>query len=255
MHTLRARPLTWLFFAATACLDAIALATDNESPFANALALGQLFIAAGWLVLGRSHRLARAAVFVAAIGLITFPDFIIPRVRGGFYADLVWPHVLGMLIAMGVATVATTFWWSVMPRLTSRENSLKFRRSDWQFPVVELFGWTIIVAVASVGLRLANFSQMDDPINVSLSLALVFLAGAVMALPLIDYGQGEWSPSAWAKVSAAGLIGGTALLLAAKLPGDARTVAAGALAYAACWSVVMRLDRRAETTDSIAKED
>ena len=245
MHFFRTRPLTWLFFAATSCLDAIALATDNESDFANSLALGQLFIASGWLVLGRSHRLIRAAVFVSTVGFLTAPDFVIPRLRGGFYADLVWPHILGMLIAMGLATAAATLLWLVIARLTSHTPAA-IPLADWQFPVAELFGWMIIVAVASVGVRLANFSLIDDPKEAALGLALTTLAGAGMALSLGDYNEGGRSHTALAKNLAAGLIGVNVLVLASSLPRDARAVAAGALGYTACWVIVMRLDRRSE---------
>jgi hypothetical protein len=183
MPSFRERPLTWLFFIATLCLDAVALSTDNESTFANALAIGQLFVVSGWLVLGCGHRLARAAAFVAAIGVLTAPDYIIPRLHTSFYVDLVWPAVLALLIAMGVATVVNTAIWLGLARLTSRGLE-KFRRGDWQFPLAELFGWTIIVAVASVGLRLADFSYMDNPKDISTGFGLTYLAGAMMAFIL-----------------------------------------------------------------------
>jgi hypothetical protein len=243
MPSFRQRPLTWLFLIATASLDAAALATDNESGFANALALGQLFIASGWLVVGRSHRLIRAAVFVSAIGLLTAPDYVIPRLRGRFYIDLVWPHLLGMLIAMGLAAAAAAWWWLAMARLTSR-GLKEFRRADWQFPLAELFGWMIVVAAASAGVRLADFSLIDSPQEIGLGLAMTALAGAIMALLLGDYQEVRRSRALVAKIEAACLIVGLIVLLAAALPPDARAVSAGALGYTACCAIVVNIDRR-----------
>ena len=244
MPAFRQQPLTWLFFIATACLDAIALATNNESVFADSLVLGQLFIASGWLVLGRSHRLVRAAIFVTAIGMLTTPDYVIARLRSRHYVDLLWPHVLAVLMLLGLATVMATLWWLAMARLTSRGFSA-FRRADWQFPVAEIFGWMIIVAVASLAVQRADFSLINGPRDVALGLATTTLAGAIMALTLGNYNEGRRVRGRMAAVLAAGIVTLNVVVLAMALPGDVQAVIVGSLVYAACWSIVLRLDRRA----------
>ena len=253
MPSFRERPLTWLFLIATLCLDAVALSTDNESTFANALAIGQLFVVSGWLVLGRGHRLARAAAFIGAIGVLTAPDYVIPRLHTSFYVDLVWPAILALLIAMGVATVVNTAIWLSLARLTSR-GLKEFRRADWQFPLAELFGWTIIVAVASVGLRLADFSYMDNPKDIATGFGLTYLAGAMMAFILGDYRDGARSPAIGGKVIAAMVLSLVAIVLAKSLPSDAQLVAVGSLAYTACWCVALKLDWRKAARDAAAIE-
>lgn len=253
MPSFRERPLTWLFLIATLCLDAMALSTNNESHFANGLALGQLFVASGWLVLGRAHRLARAAVFICVIGLLTAPDYIIPRLKSNFYVDLTWPVILALLIAMGVSTVANAALWLGLARLTSR-GLKEFRRAHWQFPLAELFGWTIIVAVASVGMRLADFSYMDDPKDIATGFGLTYLAGAMMALILGDYNDGRRLPAIGAIVMAAVMLSLVAIALAKSLPLDAQLVAVGSLAYTACWCVALKLDWRKAARDAAAVE-
>ncbi len=242
MPAFRQQPLTWLFFLATACLDAVALTADNESSFANVLVLGQLFIASGWLVLGRSHRLARAAVFLATIGALTLPDYAIARLRHRQDVDL-WPHVLAVLILVGLATAGATLCWLAMSRLLSR-GLLPFKRSDWQFPVAELLGWMIIVAVACAGMPRADFSLIDGPKDVALGVATATLAGAVMALALGDYNEGRRAPGTFAAVFAAVVITVNAVVLAVALPANGQRVVVGALAYAACWAFVRRMDGR-----------
>jgi hypothetical protein len=248
MPSFRDRPLPWLFVIATAWLDAIALPIDNESAFSNSLVLGQLCIAGGWVVLGQTHRLVRAATFVAAIGLLSAPDYVLPRLRSRDYVDLVWPHVMAELILLGVAIIVVTFWWLSMARLMSRGLS-RFRRADWQFPVAEMFGWTIIVAIASIGMQRADFSLVTGPRDVALAIATATVAGAIMALSLGDHNEGRRVSGTFAALLALGIIMLNVIVLAIALPVDQHIVIAGALAYTACWALVLRLDRRAAPAD------
>ncbi len=238
MYSIRHRPLTWHFWIATACLDAIAVARDHEASLANALVLGQLFVASGWLILGRPHRLARAGVLATTIGLLSLPDFIFPRLRGGFYRDLVWPHVLAMLIVMAaVAAFMTWLWWS-MAKLTSFEPR-QARTGKRQFPLAEVFGWMIVVAVGSLAIRWADFSQIDDSVkDLATGLALTSLAGAMMALVVGDYGRG----GKFRVLSASGLVLLYANALLYGLPREALSVAVGALAFVGIWAAVISMD-------------
>src|SRR5690606_24078493 len=142
------------------------------------------------------------------------------RLQTTFYVDLVWPAILALLIAMGVATVVNTAIWLSLARLSSR-GLKEFRRADWQFPLTELFGWTIVVAVASVGLRLADFSYMDNPKDISTGFGLTYLAGAMMALILGDYNERRRSPAIAGKVLATMVLSLVAVVMAKSLPSDA----------------------------------
>ncbi len=240
MPSFRERPLTWLFWIAAACLDVAALATDHEADFPNALVLGQLFVASGWLIVGRVHRLARAGVLVTTIALLTMPDFIVPRLRGGHYGDLVWPHIAALYMAMSASTALWTWLWLTIARGTS-SGARRTRPAKWQFPLAEVFGWMIIVAVGSVGARRADFSLLDDPKGLALAGALTAVAGAIMALGIGAYGRGT-------KVRAILAAGFLILFVGSLVLGLSReelAVAVGALAFVGVWVVVQRLDARA----------
>ena len=246
MKSFRQRPLTWLFWIATACLDVAALATTHEATLPNAIALGQLFVASGWLIIGRAHRLVRAGIFVATLWALTLPDFIVPRLRGGHYADLVWPHVSATYIAMAVATAAWTWCWLAMARVTSWRLPPS-PRFAWQFPLAEIFGWMIIVAVGSVGVRLADFSLLNEGIKeFALDLALTAVAGGILALGAGCYGRGPRSQNILFAVILVVFLAN----LASGLPSDALRVATGALAFIGVWVVVLRLDERRTSTQA-----
>jgi hypothetical protein len=248
MPGFRQQPLTWLFFLATACLDAVALSLDHESTFANSLVLGQLFVASGWLVLGRSHRLARAAIFVATIAALTLPDYALARLRHRPDVDYIWPHVLAVLILMGIATVATTLCWTTIARLTSR-GLRPFQRADWQFTVAELLGWMIVVAVVCVGVQRADFSLIDGPKDITLGLGAAMIAGAVMTLA-VDESSRRPRSIAFAAVLAGLIVTVNALILGRALPVDEQNVLIGSLVYAACWAFVRRIDGRTKAVAS-----
>jgi hypothetical protein len=233
------RPLTWLFWIAAACLDAVAVFTDHEASFANALVLGQTFVASGWLVLGKAHRLARAGVLIATLGALSLPDFIVPRLRGGFYRDLVWPHVLAMLVSLATATATMSWiWWSLAKFTSSEPRTASSGKR--QFPLAELFGWMIIVAAGSLGIRWADFSLQDNPKNLALGLALASLAAAMMAMIVGEYGRG----GKFRIVLASMLLSVYLFGLLKGLTREELGVALGAFAFVAVWALVMKMDNR-----------
>ena len=187
MPTFYQRPLTWLFWIAAACLDAVALSIDYESRLASALVLGQLFVMSGWLAVGRVHLLARAACFVAGIALIVAPDYVIPRWRSGMHQDVVWPHVLALtIVGASFTAIATALWAALLhgvsPRL-SDDSSPVIR-----FSVASCLGWMIVVAVCSTGLRVADFSLLaDQPLGWLSGIGMAGAAAAMIAASLGDY--------------------------------------------------------------------
>lgn len=251
MPTFYQRPLTWLFCIAALCLDVVALSINHEGNFATSLALGQLFVLSGWLVLGKSHPLARVAWFVVAIAVLLAPDFIIPRLRSGFYVDLVWPHVLGELIAAGLFTAVATGGWLAMLRGISG-NADESPPTKPQFSLATIFGWMIVVAVVSTGLRIADFSLIDDSVKELISgCGLALAAATMMAAALGDY-RATW-PTRMA--SLLGVASGVAMSLAGDVPPRVAAIHIGAWAFVATWIIVTRLDLRTDAKASASADE
>src|SRR5215213_4367128 len=108
MLSFRQRPLTWLFLIATACIDALAIAgaANHESEWFGAAALGQMWVAGGWLATGKMHRLLRATVFLMTPIILSIPDYLHPLPRGTFAG--LWPHVLGISLYLTDVAAAMT---------------------------------------------------------------------------------------------------------------------------------------------------
>jgi hypothetical protein len=234
------RPLTWLFWIAAVCLDAVALSIDYESRFASAMILGQLFVVSGWLAVGRSHLLARAACFVAAISLIVAPDYVIPRWRSDMHHDVVWPHVLALTIVGATFTTAATALWAALLRGVSARSPDE-SPPVIRFSVASCLGWMIVVAVCSTGLRVADFSLLaDQPMGWISGIGMAGVAAVTIAAALGDY-QASLVTRSLNLIATLALAG---LVLLDSVPRDAMPIIGGAWAFAAAWIIVMRLDLR-----------
>lgn len=237
------RPLTWLFWIAALCLDVVALSIDYEGPFASALGLGQLLVVSGWLVLGKSHLLARAAWFVIAISLLVAPDYAIPRWRSPLHQDVVWPHVLALMIAAGAFAALATGGWAALLSAVSPEEPQEHRKP--QYSIAALLGWMIVLAVISTGLRIADFSLLgEEAMDLVTGGGLAGAAAIFMAAALASY-QESWGTRILSALGFAAFIG---VMAAVGLPPDAALVAVGALVVVVVWTMVMRLDARPRST-------
>jgi hypothetical protein len=246
------RPLTWLFWIAAICLDAVALSIDYEGRLASALVLGQLFVVSGWLAVGRSPLVIRAACLVAAIALITAPDYVIPRWRSNMHQDVVWPHVLAMTIVGAAISAAATACWAALLRGVSPPRGEK-SLPPIRFSVASCLGWMLVVAVASSGLRVADFSLLlDQPIGVLSGLGMAGIAAVAIAAALADY-QGNWITR---PLNLMALLILDALIVVDQVPREAMPILWGCWAFVAAWILVMRLDKRRSTSVStIAKRE
>jgi len=234
------RPLTWLFWIAALCLDAVALSIDYEGRLASALVLGQLFVVSGWLAVGRSRLVMRAACLVAAVALITAPDYVIPRWRSDMHRDVVWPHVLAMTMVGAVISAAATAGWAALLRGVSPPSGEK-SFPPIRFSVASCLGWMLVVAVASSGLRVADFSLlMDQPLGVLSGLGMAGIAAVAIAASLADY-QGNWITR---PLNLMAFLILDALIVVDQVPREAMPILWGCLAFVAGWILVMRLDRR-----------
>ncbi len=181
------RPLSWLFWIAAICLDAVALSIDYEGRLASALVLGQLFVVSGWLAVGRSPLVMRAACLVVVIALITAPDYVIPRWRSDMHRDVVWPHVLAMtMVGASITAMATASWAALLRGVSPLREEVA--PTQIRFSVASCLGWMLVVAVASSGLRVADFSLLlDQPLGVLSGIGMAGIVASLIAGSLADY--------------------------------------------------------------------
>jgi len=241
MPASRPRPLTWLFLLATLVIDvAVLLLGLGERPLSYLVigfVIGQMFWVGSWLVAGDAHRLARGATFViAAMGLTTVVEYS----NHGGPGD--WGRTFGAVAVLASASAAST---AVVLIILRRWDDLRGHRAraDYRFPLIELFGWTIVVALASVALRWARFGQLlSQAAQFAHAIAIAATSGLIYALFL----------SREAKASLARCVVVAAAIVAVVAAGTSSRVGADrdlyygffwSCTYLACLIIVDRLDR------------
>jgi hypothetical protein len=136
--------LIWLFIAASVVVDLALMVGPNRSgdtlAVLKGLVLGQVAELAIWAARGQAHRLARGATLVCAttgLALVTAAAIRLPMAE--------W---LAQLSAMALAVLLTAL---VVDGLLNRRRAAEqgVQQKNLQFPLIELFGWTIVVAVVS----------------------------------------------------------------------------------------------------------
>jgi len=152
----RDRPLTWLFIVATICVDLTL--TSSFDTMVPGLVIGQLSAVAIWSVMSKSHRLARPGVFLAVVSLVA-GRYMTPASL--FFSENFITNFLvayAILIVIVTLPVALFRYWV----LSSMEHKKKKFLFQFQFPLIELFGWTIIVAYASFVSRFLNSESIQQ---------------------------------------------------------------------------------------------
>jgi hypothetical protein len=245
MPSFRQRPLSWLFLIATICVDLVLVTIDDEEElWIVAMLFGQSFVVGGWLALGQSHRLLRGGGFVVgvlALALLAAVGFFEPPI---FTFQTAWAQSIGAVAVLaGAAAVMSWGWDAVLRRLPQRRHE-PGDAVRWQFPVAELFGWTIIVAVASAFMRLATFSEAGtNPAEMASTLIFALVAALLMAL----FYAGRRSTSASSVIAAAAAVVAMFVLMPSFVPRFDReiaTVIAGSYVYVVLWILVGQLDGR-----------
>jgi len=242
MHSFRQRPLTWLFLIATVCLDLLLLAAEADNTL-GAMMFGQSFMVGGWLVLGTAHRLLRAAVFLAAVlGMSTLTAYHFHEPY--FSYDRAWGISIVMVsVLAGSAAVMTLLWNALLNRMSGALN-YDAPNARWQFPVIELFGWTIVVAIASATMRFATFEAAGD--NIGGFVATMIFAG-VAALLMALFAPLRARRGVGSMVLAALAVAAMFAMLPVFVPrfsGKDVAIVAGSYVYVVLWIAVQRLDDR-----------
>lgn len=237
MHWFRERPLTWLFWMATACISLAGFARAGHSAWFGMFLEGVLLVLSAWAAIGRAHRLARGAVLVCA----PLPLAAVAHSYGRAADEAAW--VLGVAMAYGLTAFATAGMAAWGLAIWSHQRPPAVR---WRFSVIELMGWMIVVAIGSWAVSYARMPPWHTPLLSPLVLVDAVPPAAAMALF-----------ASWRRRDPASL-GAAAVLLAAYAASSQGSAAmpdvrdlAVSYAYVAAWIVVVRLDeasRRAAAT-------
>jgi hypothetical protein len=142
-------------------------------------------------------------------------------------------------------------------------NALEPHSSKIQFSLATIFGWMLVVAVASTGLRIADFSLIDDSVKDLISGCGLALAAATMMAAVLDDYRATWLTRMASFLSIAS---GGAMAFSVGMPVnasgaqlDARAwiaaVHIGAWAFVATWIIVTRLDLRLDSKGTAPVED
>jgi hypothetical protein len=171
---LRERPLTWLFILATVVVD-LAISVTREEPISGGVLIGQVAAIAIWTVIGHPHRLIRGSLLVVAVGGLA-------ALTEGFVN---YSRSLAFMAAYAVAMVST----SLIVVWLRNQVRIRFNcdppPAPLRVPLIELFGWTIVVAVASFGARYMEPSFWKEVLRVP-SPYLLLYAISPMSLLLFD---------------------------------------------------------------------
>ncbi|MDC0935707.1 hypothetical protein OAS39_05435 [Pirellulales bacterium] len=158
MPPFRDRPVTYLFLGATAAvIPALAAPewTYLDVVWVQGLIIGQIMLSGAWLALGSTHRLARGAVCIAATaGLAAFAMSMQGRLTlHSWHRALARVFMIQLVVAVAVGLAL-----QALQRLKPGTDDTT--TAALRFPVVEIFGWTIVVALASLLLRDAEFLHL-----------------------------------------------------------------------------------------------
>jgi len=153
---------------ATLLLDGVIACNEESDPAVWAelpgvgFLFGQSMVLGAWLAVGQLHRLARGALFVGGLASIAF---IFDTWRGRVpSAGLSEEAVTLFSFLAATAFCVTWILHTLLPLPFATRNASR----TLQFPLIEIFGWTIVVALASIALRAADFVPMiSDPASVA----------------------------------------------------------------------------------------
>jgi hypothetical protein len=248
-------PLTWLFIAATICVDLVMVLPMMlpSRPFGIGVSgwivrMGvpaQLSLMAIWAATSPTIRLARGALLTASVYLALLPAMLI-----GFPWQELAPYyfvftlvIWGSVLALGM--VGLLPGWipdsSADSMAETRISALETDRWEegdrsrkarsWQFSLVELFGWTCVVALWAFAAHHAYWNRFSWHllIGVVVPLLMVFLLG----------GPGSWR----LRIGCLGIVISFMLMIAPRGFGIFLIITGQIPAlYLAFWYVVRRLD-------------
>lgn len=247
------RPVTWLYLTATVVLSCTILNSrpelqaDLPSRTVAGVVIAQLFVLGAYAVVGRSHRLARGAAFVCGASVIAMA-------LGGLlgHDPRIW--AAAVLLQSSAAAGAAAVRFTANRYLQPSRGVTGFR-----FPLIEFFGWTIVVAIGALVVKEGPYADMLTSSETTRWLIPAFLAGIAVALSLMG-GTGRFATHQSARLTQGAAV--SLLLLAAliawQLPGNReKSVLLSAVLYTLLFTICLAIDgaRRAEPHRGIDNGD
>lgn len=197
----RERPLIWLFLIATLCVDLVlsvfffSAGTDATMIAWMFLVPPQLNVLAVWAVIGEVDRLTRAAVVTVTLFFATLVTFYVsdphfPQFWNDFLAYFM-AHI--PLVALATFALQKLKKWEA---LVSKNRKAKF-----QVSIMELIGWTFIVAIWAYAARLVPWSSLGFE---WIPLLITFAGNAMFPIALCGYPKSSRNRFAMILPAAAG---------------------------------------------------
>ncbi|MDZ4656382.1 MAG: hypothetical protein SH868_02260 [Bythopirellula sp.] len=237
-------PLTTLFIVATICVDlAIILTVDAGSVLAAETGLrfyvwnyaipAQFSTLALWAVFGKTHRLTKAAWVTLASGMLLMLTW-----------HTVEPAFRGESISFNLIQLFTVSLGSALFRLCGIGKQDRDAPSElFQFSLVEIFGWTMIVALWAFAMRFAGVDFLIDKY-----LIVWIVAASLAPLLLVPVLFGRVS-TGWRLLGFLGVYivtfaayGVSAKWMDGPLPLWAFSMAITQITYISAWWAVVRMD-------------
>lgn len=235
----RKRPLTWLFFLATVCVDLVIAAVSKDA-FASlwqwGFCLGQAAVLGCWLAVGTRHRLERGALFV--VGQIILATILSFRFLNGSLE--VWGRMLASTALLGTMAAIGAF--------AGKFCFFRFRMKQEECPadvlrysLMELVGWTVVVAIASAALRHVQLlAILKIPELLLFFMGFGLTIGLVAVLFIDRNNRYRYAPSLALGCTVAFYLIGYNVLRVVYPPYALAFIVS--VAYVAIWIVVCRLD-------------
>ena len=163
------RPLIWLFILATITVDLVLMTVETThgawSALKLGLVLGQLAALAIWTVRSRLHRLTRISCLVLTAGLL---PYLIDVYQGPTSTWMAFYSGYAFLIIL--VTIASDLMRYQLRDKSRSEDSVR----RWQIPLIEFFGWTIVVAMISFAARHMDFTFLrQETLQIVMALVAV----------------------------------------------------------------------------------
>ena len=146
----------------------------GRGPVFEGILVGQIATIAVWAAIGDSHRLTRGSLLVVAIGVLA----VLPEYR----SLATYSRTLTFMAAYALVVVFTSLvvvWLRNHVRIRFDRDH---ERAPLRVPLIEFFGWTIVVAIASFGARYMNVDTLE---RVHQYFIVYLLTYAIVPLALI----------------------------------------------------------------------
>ena len=250
---MRKQPLLTLLLLATASADIALTYQSGVRDFTTlamllGLLLGQTGALALWTVWGRGLRLARLSTLVVGTCLLAFVAG--PHTSLGRNQWLAILCIYTLIVYLGSLTIAAAGAYA------SRSSPENGRGPAWQVSLIELFGWMILVAIASFAARSMEFHFLRNNTYIALKV------GAMVAVPLtlaggIRNGLTDFTRSKYYWFFFAAILTTTIVALPRLEPRMGLGLILAQAGYLLTWVLVLQLDRamtRHQSTDGTEED-